>query len=141
MSGIVSIRTALEAKLEAMTPALATAWQNRAFKPVTGTPYQQVFLLPATPSNPTMGDGYYREQGIFQITLMYPLGTPTIPAGPAEAEKRAELIRTAFKRGTSMTSGGIMVIVEKTPEIGQGRPDGDRWFIPIKIRYFAEIYQ
>ena len=132
---IVSVRAALEAKLNAMTPSLSTAWENVPFTPVTGTPYQMVFLLPATPANPTMGDGYYREQGIFQVTLMYPL-----QAGPKTAADRAELIRAAFKRGTSMTSGGITTIVERTPEIGQGRVDGDRWALPVKIRWYAGIY-
>jgi hypothetical protein len=132
---ISSVRIALESKLNAMTPSLSTAYENVPFTPVTGTPYQMVFLLPATPANPTMGDGYYREQGIFQVTLMYPL-----QAGPKTAADRAELIRAAFKRGTSMTSGGITTIVERTPEIGQGRVDGDRWALPVKIRWYAGIY-
>jgi len=130
---IGSVRAALEAKLNGITPALATAWQNAPYTPVAGTAYQQVFLLPATPSNPTLGDGFYREQGIFQITLMYP-----IQAGSSAAETRAELIRTAFKRGTSMTSGGVTVKVEATPEISQGRVDGDRWAVPVKVRWFSD---
>ena len=132
---ISSVRIALESKLNAMTPSLSTAYENVPFTPVTGTAYQMAFLLPATPANPTMGDGYYREQGIFQVTLMYPL-----QAGPKTAADRAELIRAAFKRGTSMTSGGITTIVERTPEIGQGRVDGDRWALPVKIRWYAGIY-
>jgi len=132
---ISSVRIALESKLNAMTPTLSTAWENVPFTPVTGTPYQRAYLMPATPANPTMGDGYYREQGIFQVSLMYPL-----QAGPKTAADRAELIREAFKRGTSMTSGGITTIVERTPEIGQGRVDGDRWALPVKIRWYAGIY-
>lgn len=131
---IVSVRAALEAKLNAMTPTLAIAWQNVGYTPVTGTPYQACFLLPATPSNPTVGDGFYREQGIFQISLFYPL-----LAGPGTAEARAQLIRTTFKRGTAMTSGSVSVLVDTTPEIGQGRADDDRWHIPVKIRWSAGI--
>ena len=132
---ISSVRIALENKLNAMTPSLSTAWENVPFTPVTGTAYQAAYLLPATPANPTMGDGYYREHGIFQITLMYP-----IQAGTLTAATRAELIRSTFKRGTSMTSGGITTIIERTPEIGQGRVDGDRWALPVKIRYYAGIF-
>ena len=132
---LASVRIALETKLNSMTPALSTAWENVPFTPVSGTPYQAAYLLPATPANPTMGDGYYREQGIFQVTLMYPL-----QAGPKTAADRAELIRAAFKRGTSMTSGGITTIIERTPEIGQGRVDGDRWMQIVRIRWFAGIY-
>ena len=129
-----SVRAALETALNAIAPALSTEWENIPFTPVSGTPYQKMFLLPATPDNSTMGDGYYREQGIFQITLMYPLQT-----GAKAAADRAELIRTAFKRGNSFTSGSVTVRIEKTPEVGQGRVDGDRWALPVKIRWFAGI--
>lgn len=131
---IVSVRAALETRLNNMSPALATAWENAPYNPVAGTPYQAAYLLPASPDNSTMGDGYYMEQGIFQVSLFYPL-----QAGPKAAADRAELIRTQFKRGTSMTSGSDTVRIAKTPEIGQGRVDGDRWHIPVKCVYFAGI--
>lgn len=131
---ITSVRAALEAKLNAMTPALAIAWQNVGYTPVTGTPYQACYLMPATPSNPTVGDGFYREQGIFQVSLFYPL-----LVGSGAAEARAQLIRTAFKRGTAMTSGSVSVFVDTTPEIGQGRADDDRWHVPVKIRWSVGI--
>jgi hypothetical protein len=130
---IVSVRAALSTKLNGMTPALSTAWENVPFTPVTGTPYQSAFVLPSV-ENPTMGDDYHRLIGIFQVSLKYPLN-----AGTATSEARAELIKTTFKRGTSMTSGAVTVIVEKTPEISQGRAEDDRWVIPIKIRWFASI--
>lgn len=131
---IVSIRAALETKLNSITPSIVTAYENVAFTPVTGTPYQACYTMPATPDNATMGDGYYRAQGIFQVSLFYPLGV-----GPGTAGARAELIRTAFKRGVSMVSGSVTVRVSNTPEIGQGRVDGDRWMVPVKIRWFAGI--
>jgi len=131
---IISVRAALQAKLYAMTPSIAYAWENVAYTPVTGTPYAAAYVMEAEPDNPTMGDDYYLEQGIFQISLFYPL-----QVGTAVAEARAQLIRTTFKRGTSMTSGTVTVRIDKTPEIGQGRADGDRWHIPCKIRWFAGI--
>jgi len=117
-----------------MTPALSTAWENVAFTPVAGTPYQAAFLMCAAPDNPTLGDGFYRALGIFQVSLFYPL-----QAGAGTAEAKAELIRTTFKRGTSMVLGSVTVRVERTPDIGQGRVDGDRWHVPVKIRWFAGI--
>jgi hypothetical protein len=131
---IQSVRAALETKLNGITPALSTEWQNVPFTPVTGTAYQKAYLLPATPENPTLGDGFYREYGIFQVSLFYPIQT-----GSAAAEARAQLIRTAFKRGTVMTSGSVKVLVDRTPEIGQGRRDEDRWHVPVKIRWSAGI--
>jgi hypothetical protein len=131
---IVSIRAALESKLNGISPALATAWENAPYTPITGTAYQRVWLLVAEPGNPTFGDDYYREQGILQVTLYYPLQT-----GSGTAAARADLIRTTFKRGTSMTSGSNTVIVYRTPEISNGRVEGDRWALPVRIRWYAGI--
>lgn len=131
---IAKVRIALETALNAITPALVTVWENTDYTPVDGTAYQQAYLMPAQPDNSTMGSSYYREQGIFQITLMYPIKT-----GPKDAADRAELIRTAFKRGKSFTSGTVTVIIDRTPEISQGRIDEDRWALPVKIRWYAGI--
>jgi len=131
---IVSVRAALQTQLNNMTPALATAWEGVKYDPVDGTPYQAVYVMPSV-ENPTMGDDYHRLIGIFKINLFYPT-----MVGTATAEARAELIKTTFARGTSLTSGGITVRIEKTPEIMQGRADGDRWMIPINIRWFAGVH-
>lgn len=131
---IVSVRAALETKLDGITPALASAWENTPFEPQAGLAYQRVTLLAAAPDNSTYGGGYYREQGILQIDLMYPLSDGTAAAGA-----RAELIRTAFKRGTSVVSGGVTVIIDKTPEVSAGRVEGDRWCVPVKVRWYAGI--
>jgi hypothetical protein len=131
---IVNIRAALESKLNNMENSLPTAWENAPYTPITGTAYQRVWLLVAEPGNPTFGDDYYREQGILQVTLYYPLQT-----GSGTAAARADLIRSTFKRGTSMTSGGNTVIVYRTPEISNGRVEGDRWALPVRIRWYAGI--
>jgi hypothetical protein len=131
---VTAIRAALEAQLATITPALSTAYENVSFSPVTGTAYQACYTLRATPDNPTMGDGFYRELGIFQVSLFYPAQN-----GSGAAETRAGLIREAFKRGISMISGSTTVRVARTPEIGAGRIDGDRWHVPVKIQWFADI--
>ena len=69
-----------------------------------------------------------------QIKLMYPL-----QVGSVTAITRAELIRSTFYRGASFTASGVTVIIERTPEIGAGSVEGDRWAIPVKIRFFANI--
>jgi len=116
-----------------MTPALATAWQNAPYTPADGTPYQKAYLMPVEPENAEYG-AHYRERGIFQVTLMYPLMT-----GPAATEARGELMRTTFARGNSFESGGVTVTIERTPHIGQGVVDADRWAVPVRIRFFANI--
>lgn len=126
-----AIATAMEVALNAMSPALATAWENVDYSPVEGTPYQAVFLLPAEPDNPEMGR-LAREQGILQISLRYPLG-----AGAATAQARAELIRTTFYRGASFTASGVTTTIERTPHILPGRVEEDRFVIPVRIRFYA----
>lgn len=131
----IAIRAALETALNGMTPALLTAWENQSFNSQPASvAYQQPFLMLATPENPDFSGSYYRQSGIFQINLFYP---PQV--GPKDAATRAEAIRALFHRGASFTSGTVTVIIEKTPEIGQGRSDGDHWFLPVKIRFFANI--
>lgn len=130
---VVKIRAALETALNAMSPAVSTAWENAAFVPVAGTPYQQVYILFATPDNIVYGSTH-RELGYMQVRLMYPqaVGTSVVAA-------RAELIRTTFYRGASFANGGVTTRIDKTPEIGAGSVDGDRYAIPVKIRFFANI--
>lgn len=130
----VLVRAALEVALNAMSPSLATAWENAPYAPISGTPYQRVNLLLAEPDNPEMGGHLHTERGYLQVSLAYPLN-----AGPGTATARADLIRSTFYRGRSFTSGAITVHIEKTPEIAPGRVEEDRFVIPVKVRFFAHI--
>jgi hypothetical protein len=135
---LVNIRAALENALAAISddPVFPTAYENARFKPEVGTPFQSAYLLPADPSNPTMGDNHYREQGIFQVSLYYPT-----KAGSGAAAARAEVIKAAFYRGASFTSGGVTVRIEATPSVAPGFVDDDGWWVlPIRIRWFADVF-
>lgn len=137
----VLIRTALETALAAMSPALATVWENSEYRnaageisaPAEGTPYQQVWLMFAEPDNPEISNGY-TERGILQIDLRYPL-----KKGPVPASARAELIRTSFKRGNAYAASGVTVQIERTAEISPGRVEEDRYVIPVRVRFFSNI--
>lgn len=133
MSSLPAIRVALETQLGTVTPVIQSAPENTPFVPTTGTPFMQPFLLPATPANIEIGPGY-TEQGIFQVNLFYPKD-----AGAAPAISQAEAIRAAFPFRTSLVNGGVTVNISGTPEIGPARPDGDRFMVPVKIRWLARI--
>lgn len=133
MSGLVNVRAALETALAAMSPALATAYENVAFTPTAGTPHQRVNLLAARPDNREISANFV-EQGLFQVTLCYPSGT-----GPAAAAARAELLRAAFKRGNSFANGGVTVLSTDTPEIMPAYVDGDRYCVPVRVRWMSQI--
>lgn len=128
---IVNVRAALETALGGMSPALATAYENGPFTPEEGTPYQMAHLLPAEPDDSERGVRG-REQGLFQVTLMYPL-----EVGSAAAAARAELIRTTFFKKATFSAGGTNIIIATTPAIGSGVTDGDRWRLPVKITWFT----
>ncbi len=132
---LVSIRTALETQLNSLTPSIATAWESVPFTPVTGTPYQQINLFIADTLNPTLGDSMYRVKGFMQVTLCYPPN-----AGTKAASTRADLLVSHFKRAISLTSGGVTVLIDKTPSIAPAIIDGDRYKIPVSIYFTADIY-
>ena len=132
---LVEIRTALETKLNALTPTIATAWESVPFTPVVGTAYQQVNLMMADTLNPSLGGNHYRLKGFMQVLLCYPPN-----AGAKTASTRADLLVNHFKRGTSLTSGGITVIIDKTPSIAPALIDGVLYKIPVSIYFSADIY-
>lgn len=132
---LVEIRTALETKLNALTPTLATAWESVPFTPAVGTAYQQVNLMIADTLNPTLGGTHYRIKGFMQVLLCYPPN-----AGAKTAATRADLLVNHFKRGTSLTSAGITVIIDKTPSIAPALIDGVLYKIPVSIYFSADIY-
>lgn len=131
---ILLVRRALEIRLNAISPAIDTAFENTSYTPANGVPYQRAEMLPAKPDNSVMGAKFYFEQGIYQVTLCYPQGT-----GTADAQSRALLIQQTFKRASSSSNGGLSTMVTATPEIGRAYQDGDRYCIPVSIPYIAQV--
>lgn len=135
------VRRALETTLAAISPALPTAWENVAPEntsgaetaPAASTAYQAAFLLPAPPANPEIGPGYI-EQGIFQVSLFYPLGN-----GSADATARAALIRAAFPFASTHAASGVTVLITQTPEVGPARIEDEQYFLPVRIRFQSHI--
>ena len=128
---LTAIRAALETALGALTPALASAWENIAFTPVSGTPYQRVTLVMATPDDSEIG-GPHVEMGFLQVDLCYPQGR-----GAAEAAARADLIKSRFRKGTSLTASGVTVLVAATPRVLTPALEGDRFVLPVRILFRA----
>jgi hypothetical protein len=130
---VANIRAALETALLTISPSISSAFENVPFTPVVGTPYQHVTLLTADPDNPEFGSGYM-ERGIFQVSLFYPIGE-----GAAAATARAALIRAKFVRGASFSAGGTTTTIERTPSVGPGRIEDDRYFLPVKVRFYSHV--
>ena len=98
-----NVRKAFEDRLVEMPLGLGaskTAFENVTFKPKVGEAYQRSVLAPITPENPTLGDGYFREVGFYQVVLSYPKGE-----GVGNITTMAELVQDYFKRGTTLVEG------------------------------------
>lgn len=133
---IQKIKIALETEVKTLSTGITIGWENVKFTPpVDGSPYMLVYMLPATPENPTMGDGFYREIGLMQLTLSYPVN-----GGSGKAYAKAQEIRELFKRGSSYSSGGYTVTIARTPTIGPGVVQGERFVLPIRVQYFSNVF-
>ena len=133
-----NIRLAFEKKLIAMPSGLGaskTAFENVIFTPTVGTAYQRSALAPITPENPTLGDGYFREVGFYQVVLSYPKGT-----GVGNITTMAELVQDYFKRGTTLVEGSDKIIIDRTPQISPVYINDNRAEITIRIRYYSEQF-
>jgi hypothetical protein len=132
----ISIRSALETQLATLTPKVSTQFENVAFTPVTGIPYQSAYLMMNTPDDPVIfSPGMYRERGIFQVTLRYPLGNGTI-AVMTQAEK----IRAVFKRGTVLMKDNRRIVCDKTPDIRVLPNEVDRFVVVVRVFFTADIF-
>lgn len=128
------IRAALESKLNAISPAVSTAWENVPFEPAIGQMYQRAFMLPAGADNTTFGNTLRRESGIFQVSVCAPLGN-----GSYDAITRAEVIRNWFYRGLTLTQSGVLVRILRTASIAPAITEEANYVVPVSIPYFSDI--
>lgn len=131
---VAKIRAALETRLTSITPAVPTAFENSTFTPTAGVIYQRAKLLPNTPADGQVSSSIYFERGIFQVTVCAPIG-----GGPGACEARAQIVKDAFKRGTSVAHGGVTVIITNAPTVSSAIIDGDRFCIPVSMSYQSQI--
>lgn len=109
-----------------------TAFENLSVKFAADQPYQVLRLIPGEVENPTLGDNYHREVGIYQVILKYPLNK-----GTGDAREQAEFIKAYFNRGKTLVYGQTEVTVQNTPTIEAPYIDDNRYCIPIRIRYYS----
>ncbi len=132
---VTLVRQILEQALAAASLAIATQYENGPiYVPVLGVPYQRCTILFAKPDNTEFGASY-GEQGFMQVDLAYPDG-----AGTVDANARADVLRTTFKRTASFSASGLVVNIMNTPEVfGPGQNTGDRYMLALRIPFSAQI--
>ena len=129
---ITNIQIALEKALNNITPSLTTRWPNT--KIIKTLPHQEVFFFFAPPVHDEMSTGVHRIDGLLQVSLYYEL-----MKGKSEAMARAELIRSAFPRGSSHSEGSTIVNVFRSPHIKQLIEEDDRLHLPVDIEFYSYI--
>jgi len=130
---VIKIRAALETALTAISPPLATAWENTAYTPTAGTPYQRVSMLFEPPLNTEYGRGF-QQGGMLVVALCWPQGD-----GMADLSARIELLRAVFPSGAVFTADGLTTQVARTPLILAAILEGDRYVVPVQVPFLATI--
>lgn len=119
--------------LNLLVPSLPTAYEGASFTPPS-TIYQRLQFRVNQPDDPVLGTGYYRERMELQIFVNAPANK-----GTGEALTRAELLRTHFKKGTTIAEDSILIHILETPQISGTVAFGDRIICPVLIDVTAEV--
>ena len=132
-SPILSTKKAAEIRLA--TLGIPTAYENAEFTPVANQAYIRVQFDIRNPSDPTLGDGYYREQIQLQVFVC-----DVLNKGTASAITTAESIRTLFKKGTFLLQDGYRISVLETPMIKGSIKTSDRLVVPVMIDLTVDVF-
>lgn len=128
-----NIEIALSKRLNAMTPALPTAWPNKPLKPSNTSAWQKAALLRADNKTPFTGTtGPTLRRGIMVVTLYYPPGT-----GSGAALDRAVALQAQFARGLVLTQGGDRVTIAEKPSIQPALPEAEWYALPVHIPFYS----
>ena len=133
-----NIRKGFEQHLRKMSGGISpehTAYENVAYTPSPTIPYQMSRLVPLPVENPTLGDGYFREVGFYQVVLSYPKGE-----GVGNITTMADKVKDYFKRGTTLVEATDKIVVDRTPEISSVYINDTRAEITIRIRYYSDQF-
>lgn len=131
---IIEIKRAAERKLNALTPAVTTAWEGVSFNPPTDL-YQRVQFTIQSPDDPVLGTGFHRERVTMQVFVV-----GAANKGTSEVINRAELIRNHFAKGLVLQEGNVKIHVLRTPQIAGNTIVSERVICPVLIELVAEVY-
>ena len=127
---MLNTRLAFEEAINAISPTIATAYENVSFTPSSGVPYQELYDIPSSNDHLFINNSDFEGLGIFQITLKYPSGQ-----GMKSVSNRAELYVSSFPVGTVLTKGTTKVHIIQTPKVNILGVDGDRYVVAVSINY------
>lgn len=134
----VSIESALIDRLNALVlvPALLVAQPNVKFTPPIAGPnvgWLRGTFLPADSFELAVAhDGLNQHYGIFQVDVLYGMGSGELAPGRVVAS-----VLSWFQRGTRLVKNGIIVDIKRLPFRGRMINDDPWVMIPISIPYLS----
>lgn len=129
------IRDLLRIQLNTISGSFPTVYENMPYTPTIGTPWQWAILLWAQTENPTMGDDFQREVGIFQVGLSFPRSQ-----GPDALNVQSAIIRGGFKRGLTLSQANVKMRVLHSPYLSPAFPSDGAWYqVAVSVPFVADV--
>ena len=132
---IIEAEKAVRRHLQTLSPVLPTALEGISFVAPAGM-YQRLQFVINTPTDPTFGNYYHRENIQVQIFV-----ADKLDVGTNEAIARAQALRGLFHKGLTLNEGGFRMHVLRTPQIAGTSVGSDRVIVPVLIPLTVEIYE
>jgi hypothetical protein len=123
----------LAAWASARAPVLRIAYQGVPFTPTPGETYLQAFTLPAGTSSQALAGDHKAFIGLFQVSVVTPVGS-----GTGKAEGIVDELVALFPLFDRYSKAGLTVVTMTPVEQGQGIPDGSNWTVPASFQYRAD---
>lgn len=131
------IASIYEAKLIAWARALSTPLkvvvENEAYSPGDNDTYLKAFTLPGDTASNTLGGDHRMYTGVFQVSIVTPLGQYRGPAGTI-----ADQIAALFPVNERNTKGVLTVVTMTPVEQGPGIPGDSTYTVPVSFTYRAD---
>lgn len=131
---IIEAEKAVRRHLQTLSPKLPTAYEGISFVAPAGM-YQRLQFVINTPTDPTFGRGYHRENIQVQIFV-----ADELDVGTNAAITRAQALRDLFHKGLTLNEGVFRMHVLRTPQIAGASVGSDRVIVPVLIPLTVEIY-
>lgn len=130
------VRAALETKLNSFATAnsLKVAWENKGADYTVS--HIRATLFPSPTQNPSIGVEHKRYRGLFRMLVML----TDLNNGPSAVETLGESLADWFPRGSSLTSGGLIVNIESTPSVSSIMYEGNFVYVSVELAYRADTY-
>ena len=120
---------------------VSKGWQviieNTSANPTLNTPYLKTFLLPSNASSNTLSGDHKRYTGVYQITLVVPVGEG--PGRTTVVSKELQALFPIFGRVAFDTAADSEVVIMTPIDEMNGTPKDGAFYTPFSFNYRSDI--